>query len=137
MAPKKDKQSSSNVFVKDNEWGWIPAVQQKIVGDKATVKVFKYKNEQSVACDGGRAAKGKGDEIEVKLKDYPNNVLPLQNVDANGDLIEFADMVKLPYLHEARKLNDHRCACLTCRVIREYANLLFFSFTFRLQFCTI
>jgi len=102
MAPKSDKESSSNVFVRDKEWGWIPAIQQKVVGGKATVKVFNYPKEQAVACDGGRAAKGKGEEIVVNLKDYANEVLPLQNVDAQGNLVEFADMVKLPYLHEAR-----------------------------------
>lgn len=103
MSPKKE-QTSSNVFVKDAEWGWIPAVQLKAHDGKAVVKTFNYPNEQTVACDGGRAAKGKGEEIEVKLKDYPNGVLPLQNVDANGNLIEFADMVKLPYLHEVRTI---------------------------------
>ena len=102
MAPKADKESASNVFVKDKEWGWVPAVQQKLNGDKAVVKVWTYPNEQAVACDGGRAAKGKGEERTVNLKDYPNHVLPLQNVDAQGNLTEFADMVKLPYLHEAR-----------------------------------
>jgi len=102
MAPKKE-QVASNVFVKDKEWGWVPAVQQKVNGDKAVVKVFNYPKEQAVACDGGRAAKGKGEEITVNLKDYPNHVLPLQNVDANGNLVEYADMVKLPYLHEVRK----------------------------------
>ena len=104
MAPKADKESASNVFVKDKEWGWVPAVQLKVNGDKAVVKVWKYPNEQAVACDGGRAAKGKGEERTVNLKDYANEVLPLQNVDAQGNLVEFADMVKLPYLHEARIL---------------------------------
>lgn len=104
MAPKDDKESASNVFVKDKEWGWVPAVQLKVNGDKAVVKVWNYPKEQAVACDGGRAARGKGEERTVNLKDYPNDVLPLQNVDAQGNLVEFADMVKLPYLHEARIL---------------------------------
>ena len=69
-------------------------------GDKATVVVPQYKDEQSIVSDGGRSAKG-AEEITVNLKDYPHKVLPLQNVDANGNLVEFSDMVKLPYLHEA------------------------------------
>ena len=52
-----------------------------------------------MVCDGGRAAK-KGEQKMINLKDYAHGVLPLQNVDANGNLVEFADMVKLPYLHE-------------------------------------
>ncbi|GAX27010.1 hypothetical protein FisN_9Lh323 [Fistulifera solaris] len=51
-------------------------------------------------CDGGRAAK-KGEQIYISMKEYPFGVLPLANVDVNGNLVEFADMVKLPYLHEA------------------------------------
>jgi hypothetical protein len=53
-------------------------------------------------CDGGRAAK-KGEQIYISMKDYPFGVLPLANVDVNGNLVEFADMVKLPYLHEVRR----------------------------------
>lgn len=95
-----DEKQSSHVFIKDKEFGWRPAVQEKVNGDTAIVTVHQYANEQAMQCDGGRSAKGKGERMEIKLKDYPNNVLPLQNVDANGTLIEFPDMVKLPYLHE-------------------------------------
>ena len=102
MAPTKEKQSS-NVFIRDEVYGWRPAVQEKINGDKAIVTVPEYASEQAMACDGGRASK-KGNQITVNLKDYANEVLPLQNVDAQGNLDEFADMVKLPYLHEARIL---------------------------------
>lgn len=101
MAPKQEKQST-NVFIKDEVYGWRPAVQEKINGDKAIVTVPEYPSEQSMACDGGRAAK-KGNQITISLKDYPSGVLPLQNVDANGNLVECADMVKLPYLHEVRQ----------------------------------
>lgn len=94
------EQQASNVFIKDKVFGWRPAIQESDDGEKATVRVIDYPNEQSMACDGGRAGK-KGDTITVNLKEYADNVLPLQNVDANGNLTEFADMVKLPYLHEA------------------------------------
>jgi hypothetical protein len=104
MAPSKEKaNSSTNVFIRDEVYGWVPAVQEKINGDKAIVQVPEYPSEQAMACDGGRAAK-KGEQRTINLKDYPSNVLPLQNVDANGNLIECADMVKLPYLHEVRCL---------------------------------
>lgn len=106
MAPKEEKQSS-NVFILDKEFGWRPAVQEKVNGDTAIVTVFNYPSEQAMQCDGGRGAKGKGERQEIKLKDYANQVLPLQNVDANGNLTEFPDMVKLPYLHEVRRLG--RC----------------------------
>jgi myosin heavy subunit len=35
------------------------------------------------------------------LKDYNRGVLPMQNVDPSGCLRKFADMVELPFLHEA------------------------------------
>ncbi|CAB9523006.1 Unconventional myosin [Seminavis robusta] len=59
-----------------------------------------YSDEQAICSDGGRGAK-KSEQRVVDLKNYTAQVLPLQNVDANGDLIVFQDMVELPYLHEA------------------------------------
>lgn len=73
-------------------------------GGKAAVSIPEYKSEAAMTCDGGRAAKT-GEQVLVNLKDYAYEVLPLQNVDANGNLIEFADMVKLPYLHEVWHCN--------------------------------
>jgi hypothetical protein len=99
MPPKAEKKGTSNVFIADKEFGWRPAVLEDTQGDKAIVSVPVYPSEEVMACDGGRAAKSK-EQLKVNLKDYPNGVLPLQNVDANGDLTPFADMVKLPYLHE-------------------------------------
>ena len=105
MAPSKEKQSS-NVFIRDDVYGWRPAVQLKINGDKAIVTVAEYRSEQTMACDGGRNAK-KGETREINLKEYPSGVLPLQNVDANGNLVECPDMVKLPYLHEVRQFESN------------------------------
>eukprot|EP00522_Entomoneis_paludosa_P005858 CAMPEP_0172458822 /NCGR_PEP_ID=MMETSP1065-20121228/29457_1 /TAXON_ID=265537 /ORGANISM="Amphiprora paludosa, Strain CCMP125" /LENGTH=1142 /DNA_ID=CAMNT_0013213237 /DNA_START=11 /DNA_END=3439 /DNA_ORIENTATION=+ len=93
---KKDPQ----VFIKDPEYGWIPAIVKSSSGDKATVDIPSYPNEQAIACDGGRGAKG-SESKTINLKDYPHKVLPLQNVDNNNALLSFADMTKLPYLHEA------------------------------------
>lgn len=102
MAPKEEKQASY-VFIADREYGWRPAVLEDTRGTTAHVTIFTYKDEAAMACDGGRAAtKKKGDQVMIDLRDYPHQVLPLQNVDTNGNLSEFADMVKLPYLHEVR-----------------------------------
>ncbi len=70
-------------------------------GDKATVKVFEYKDQQSIVSDGGRSAKGTT-SVVVNLKEYPHKVLPLQNVDGNGNLCLYSDMISLSYLHEVR-----------------------------------
>jgi hypothetical protein len=92
--------STTSCYIKDAELAWIPAVLEKTEGDKAYVKVPQYPNEQSIMNDGGRASKGSPVDKVISLKDYPHNVLPLANVDQNGNLTEHADMVKLPYLHE-------------------------------------
>jgi hypothetical protein len=53
-------------------------------------------------CDGGRSAK-KGEQMTIDLRKYPHKVLPLQNVDHNGNLSVYPDMVRLPYLHEVSR----------------------------------
>ncbi|EEC42649.1 predicted protein, partial [Phaeodactylum tricornutum CCAP 1055/1] len=55
---------------------------------------------EQMRSDGGRNAK-KGQQQTIDLKEYPSKVLPLQNVDHNGNLTAYPDMVRLPYLHEA------------------------------------
>lgn len=95
-APEK---KDTLVYIKDPEYAWIPATLEKTEGEKAHVTVPQYKDEQSIQSDGGRNAKGKVDDV-VELKNYHHKVLPLQNVDGNGNLVEYADMVQLPYLHE-------------------------------------
>ena len=94
----------SLVFVKDPKHAWVPATLISSDGEKATVEVPLYKDEQSMVCDGGRSAKETEQRV-VKLKDYPSKVLPLQNIDGNNNMPEFADMVQLPYLHEVRTPN--------------------------------
>ena len=96
-------EKKSYVYIKSKESAWVPAIQTHTDGKKATVTVPQYKDEQSMDSDGGRAAK-KGVEETVDLKGYISNVLPLQNVDGSGQLLEFADMVELPYLHEVSYL---------------------------------
>ena len=101
MPKQKGEKKASNVFIMDKNYAWRPAILETQKGDKAVVTVPEYKNEQSMQCDGGRNAK-KGESVTVDLKHYPHGVLPLQNVDGNGNIQEFPDMVKLPYLHEVR-----------------------------------
>lgn len=94
-----EKKKDTLVYIKDADFAWVPAKLEKTEGDKAYVSVPQYKDEQSITSDGGRGAKTSVDKV-VNLKDYAHKVLPLQNVDGNGCLLEHADMVKLPYLHE-------------------------------------
>ena len=94
---KKDKQTGY-AFIRDPDYGWRPVILEETRGDQAIVSVPEFKDEQSMMC--GTNNSKKGEQGTVNLNDYTANVLPLQNVDHSGNIQEFADMVKLPYLHE-------------------------------------
>lgn len=85
----------------DPELAWLPAKLKRSSGNVADVQIPQYADEQSTVCDGGKKAKN-WIEAEVDLSDYNKGVLPMQNVDENGNLRKFADMVELPFLHEVR-----------------------------------
>ncbi|KAL3924550.1 MAG: hypothetical protein SGILL_000975 [Bacillariaceae sp.] len=87
-------------FIRDPEYAWVPAIKTGTDGKNAQVRVPQYPNEQAILCDAGKGARG-WEEDEVPLSDYNRGVLPMQNVNANGDLRAFPDMVNLPFLHEA------------------------------------
>lgn len=92
--------TSNNVYILSADHSWIPARVISSFDGKAIVSIPKYKNEQAICSDGGQHAKG-FDRIEIKLSDYSQSHLPLQNVDEKGILKEVEDMVDLPFLHEA------------------------------------
>lgn len=122
-------EKKSWVYIKSKESAWVPAIQTHTDGKKATVTVPQYPNEQAMDSDGGRAAK-KGVEETVDLKGYVSNVLPLQNVDGSGQLLEFADMVELPYLHEVSLLSliiEVFLAILLCVGLACYFQCLVFA----------
>jgi hypothetical protein len=90
------KAGNSYVYIKDADYAWLPAELLDSDGTTATVAVPQFKDEQAI---GGTRSTGK-EERKIKLKDYPHGVLPLQNVDSNGVVQMYSDMVQLPYLHE-------------------------------------
>jgi len=96
-------EKSAYIFIRDPEYAWIPAVKEGSTDKLAQVRVPQYRSEQATICDGGATATGWEDE-EVPLKEYNRGVLPMQNVDANGFLKPYPDMVNLPFLHEAALL---------------------------------
>ena len=93
--------TSNNVYIRDDEFAWIPARLVSQDKDTAKVAIPQYEAEEFIMSDGGKAATGFKSAV-VKLKDYPNHTLPLQNTGKDGALMEVDDMVDLPYLHEVR-----------------------------------
>jgi hypothetical protein len=92
------------VYLKSANHTWVPALQLKVHNGKATVGVPKFNNGESDMMTCAKASKTfpYHDNQIVDLKDYPNGILPMQNVDSNGNLEEYKDMVDLPFMHEVR-----------------------------------
>lgn len=108
--------TTNRVYVASEEFGWLPAKVKSLSGTKAVVEIKDYEDDTSIpACEVSHAAdptsaqKKRGVknipvkdlEIDLTSKCYSGGVLPLQNVDEDGKLIEVEDMVDLSFLHEA------------------------------------
>jgi hypothetical protein len=104
MVKAKEKENKETaVYLKSEHHTWIPALQLKTHDGKATVIVPKFKNEKDMLnCQTASKNFKYNDNQIVDLKDYPNGVLPMQNVDQNGNLDDYKDMVDLPFMHEVR-----------------------------------
>ena len=90
----------TQVYVRSTEHCWVPALQLKVTDNKAKVCVPKFKNEQELLSCGQYSSRRYQDNEVVDLADYTSNVLPMQNVDANGNIEDYKDMVELPFMHE-------------------------------------
>jgi hypothetical protein len=91
MTPK----AKSNVYVHSKEHAWLPARVLESNETEARVQVFEP-NEQKHGQGESSINGSRSVERVVQLKDYPENSLPLQNVNECGDMID------LPFLHEVR-----------------------------------
>jgi hypothetical protein len=91
--------TSNNVYIRSDEFAWIPARLVSQDKDTAKVAIPQYEAEEFILSDGGEGATGFKSAV-VKLKDYPNRTIPLQNTGKTGKLKEVDDMCDLPYLHE-------------------------------------
>jgi len=96
MSENQASSTSSCVYVLDNNYGWLPGNVISTAPDGKTCLV----NVKVPAATGTKD--GATQETRtIKLSEYQNQNLPLQNVDSNGHLIPMADMCDLPSLHEA------------------------------------
>ena len=95
---KQEMEKVTPVYLRSADHAWIPALQLKVhpCGTKATVAVPQYKNENEMLNCETRYQKNQ----VISLSEYPNNVLPMQNVDSNGTIDDHMDMVDLPFMHE-------------------------------------
>jgi myosin-5 len=95
------------VYVRDKDHGWLPG---KIVneGDESAAAsslsrdhLPSTNNVQVEVTIPDQFNKKELRIIDVSSSDYPNQTLPLQNINQNGHLIVVPDMCDLPSLHEA------------------------------------
>ncbi len=115
--------TTNRVYVASKEFGWLPAKILSNDGPKAKVEVRDYEEDVHIpACEvseilnpsaaqkkrGIKTVPSKEVEINLKDKNYADGVLPLQNVDEDGKLIEVEDMVDLSFLHEVSFINSNK-----------------------------
>jgi hypothetical protein len=84
---------------------WVPALQLKSDGKHATVSMpllSATSLSDMTGCGNKSKLKFTSQPTTISLKDYDNHVLPMQNVDANGNIEDYKDMVELPFMHEVR-----------------------------------
>ena len=97
--------AAHHVYIIQNlNHGLVPARLIALNKDKqeATVAVDEYQDENVMLTSTGGSDKDivASNSLVVELSDYDGGVLPLQNTSEWGDLLDYEDMVDLPYLHE-------------------------------------
>jgi hypothetical protein len=107
LTKQSKKDEVTPVYIRSSEHSWIPALQLKVhpCGTKATAALTKFRDEEGMPhCAKASKKYGYQENQVISLKDYPNNVLPMQNIDCKGCLQDYMDMVDLPFMHEVRFL---------------------------------
>ena len=98
---KENAPKLTPVYIRSVEHAWEPAIQVLTDHGRAKIMRPKFKNQQDMLRCQPEGKHQKYHEYEfVNLKDYDNEVLPMQNVDAHGNLEDYKDMVNLPFMHE-------------------------------------
>ena len=99
----EDKPKITPVYIRSADHTWLPVLQLKTHDGKAIVSVPKYvkgENDMIQCLKSSKQFPYHANNQIIDLKDYPNSLLPLQNVDSNGTLEDYKDMVDLPFMHE-------------------------------------
>jgi hypothetical protein len=99
-----DKESKiTPVYIRSIDHSWIPALQLKTHEGKAVVSVPKFvkgENDMLQCLKASKQFPYHANNQVINLGEYTNSLLPLQNVDSNGNLEDYKDMVDLPFMHE-------------------------------------
>jgi myosin-5 len=112
MTSAVSENTTNRVYIASEEFGWLPAKVISTSGTCATVQVKDYEQDLQIpACEVSNIAATtlkrhekiaiKELKVDLSSKTYSDGVLPLQNVDQDGKLVQVEDMVDLGFLHEA------------------------------------
>ena len=104
---------STAVFIKDGDTQWVPAeiISFQELADRNMVEVVLSPDPEDVTSSNAWAI------TSVDLSTYPNQTLPLQEVDEYGRRVVHADLTDMQYLHEAGilyNLKDRYCGGDQC-----------------------
>jgi myosin-5 len=92
------------VYIRDAHYSYLPAIISSPQDDKHRLKVqitLPSDWNQYTVLPPKSSTITTAEERIVKLTDYPNNELPLQNITKNGDDSGKNDMADMEHLHEA------------------------------------
>jgi hypothetical protein len=106
MAPLFGAGEPNQVYVLTPEHSWVPCRLLEKNGDLAVVSLPDPRKREDIISDGGSKFQKGAVKETVNLNDYPNKILPYQNVNDSGKLVEYPDMVDLPFLHEVRQSSN-------------------------------
>lgn len=124
---KEDKPKITPVYIRSTDHTWLPVLQLKTHDGKAVVSVPKYAKGEHDMLQCLKSSKQfpyQTNNQIIDLKDYPNSLLPLQNVDSNGILEDYKDMVDLPFMHEVCNALKHPFFRATIPMKDSHINVL-------------
>jgi hypothetical protein len=126
----QDAGTSNHVYIRSEEYSWLPArvleyksndevvvsitylpsgmeptqtqqkQQQQQHQQVQKLKFIRSLSTSTTSTTSVSSVSHEGQTLTISLKDYPNQSLPLQNVNEEGILQEVEDMVDLSFLHE-------------------------------------
>ena len=133
-----------HVYIKHDNHGWVPArlVSLDKKKQEATVAVDEFPDEQAMLMTSAwagdyRRRNGENGEIAnhtfvVDTSSYDGGFLPPQNTTDEGELVEYEDMVDMPYLHE---VSSSSVACFFFVLLRLLVFVLLIYFLLHIIIC--
>lgn len=136
---KSRMQVGMPVYIRDPHYSWLPASVESEEDDKKRVKVrvrLPFNWEDHTITPQGRGVDNMKLERLVKLSDYTNDELPLQNLERDGvTAMGKNDMADLPNLHEAAILYNLKARHSEGNPYTRVGDIMVAMNPFQVRFC--